>query len=58
MLYAKSRAACEAAMQRFAQDSEAKYPKATKALGAECRDSSPISTPGGALEAYSVDQPG
>jgi putative transposase len=32
MMYAESRRMCEAAMQRFAQDYEAKYPKAVKAL--------------------------
>jgi transposase-like protein len=35
MMYAESRAACETAMQRFAQDYEAKYPKAVKALVAD-----------------------
>ena len=32
MMYATSRATCEATMQRVAQDDEAKYPKAVKAL--------------------------
>ena len=32
MMYAESRAACEAAIQRFAKEYEAKYPKAVKAL--------------------------
>jgi hypothetical protein len=35
MMYAASRAACEAAMARFTQDYEAKYPKAVKALVAD-----------------------
>lgn len=35
MMYADSRTSCEAAMQRFAQDYEAKYPKAVKALFAD-----------------------
>ena len=35
MMYAKSRATCEASMQHFAQDYEAKYPKAVKALCAD-----------------------
>jgi transposase-like protein len=35
MMYAERRANCEAAMQRFAQDYEAKYPKAVKALFAD-----------------------
>ena len=35
MMYAKSRATCEATMQHFAQDYEAKYPKAVKALCAD-----------------------
>ncbi len=35
MMYAESRAACETAMQHFAQDYEAKYPKAVKALVAD-----------------------
>lgn len=35
MMYAERRASCEAAMQRFAQDYEAKYPKAVKALFAD-----------------------
>jgi transposase-like protein len=34
-MYAERRASCEAAMQRFAQDYEAKYPKAVKALVAD-----------------------
>jgi putative transposase len=32
MMYAENRANCEAAIQRFAQDYEAKYPKAVKSL--------------------------
>jgi transposase-like protein len=32
MMYAESRAACEAGMRRFAQEYETKYPKAVKAL--------------------------
>jgi putative transposase len=32
MMYANSRATCEQAIQRFAQDYEAKYPKAVKSL--------------------------
>jgi putative transposase len=35
MMYAERRASCEAAMQRFAQDYEAKYPKAVTALFAD-----------------------
>lgn len=35
MMYAKSRAACNAAMHRFAQDYEAKYPKAVNSLLAD-----------------------
>lgn len=35
MMYAERRANCEAAMQRFAQDYETKYPKAVKALFAD-----------------------
>jgi putative transposase len=35
MMYAERRAICAAAMQRFAQDYEAKYPKAVKALFAD-----------------------
>ena len=35
MMYATSRATCEATMHRFAQDYEPKYPKAVKALVAD-----------------------
>jgi transposase-like protein len=35
MMYAETQRACDAAMQRFAQDYEAKYPKAVKALFAD-----------------------
>ena len=35
MMYAERQASCETAMQRFAQDDEAKYPKAVKALFAD-----------------------
>ncbi len=35
MMYAERQASCKAAMQRFAQDYEAKYPKAVKALFAD-----------------------
>jgi len=35
MMYAESRGTCETTMQRFAQDYEAKYPKAVKTLFAD-----------------------